>query len=99
MVRNEPPHPSSQIAEQDFLSWKHNPVSKVVLQYLLDYRKSLHVELLARFENNTLLEKVEQEIRGRCLTLAELSDLQFASIQEFYKEEDQENAAETTEGR
>lgn len=93
------PHPSAQLTEQDFLSWKHNPVSKVVLQYLLDYRKSLHVELLARFENNTLLEKVEQEIRGRCLTLAELSDLQFASIQEFYREDETENAAEIIEDR
>lgn len=93
------PHPSSQITEQDFLGWKHNPVSKVVLQYLADYRQILLREVIGRFEQGTLLERTEQEIRGRCLTLKDLSELQFGSIQNFYREEDTENAAKVTEDR
>lgn len=94
-----PPHPSTQITEQDYLGWKHNPVSKVVLQYLADYRQALLRTVLERFEAGTLLEKEEQEIRGRCLTLKELTELPYASIESFYREDEPDNAAEAIEDR
>lgn len=82
------------ISEADFQIWKHHPVSKIYLRYLADYRAMLLKELLAQWENGVLVLDTEKEIRGRTLTLADLVDLQFASIQKFYQtEEDDEGTA------
>lgn len=78
------------LTESDFQVWKHHPVSKVYLQYLADYRKMLLRELLTRWEAGALTLDTEKEIRGRTLTLADLVELQFASIQKFYTEEENE---------
>jgi hypothetical protein len=82
------------ITEADFQVWKHHPVSKVYLQYLADYRSMLLRELLERWEAGALTLETEKEIRGRTLTLADLVELRFASIQKFYEED---NAAETAQ--
>lgn len=82
--------PLDGIAEGDFQSWKHHPVSKIYLQYLVDYRAILLRDLLGRWEAGELTLETEKEIRGRTLTLAELVELQFPSIQKFYQEEENE---------
>lgn len=78
------------LTEGDFQVWKHHPVSKIYLQYLGDYRAMLLKELLGRWEAGALTLETEKEIRGRVMTLADLVELQFASIQKFYQEEDNE---------
>lgn len=78
------------LTEGDFQVWKHHPVSKLYLQYLADYRAMLLRELLERWEAGAITLDTEKEIRGRTLTLADLVELQFASIQKFYQEEDNE---------
>jgi hypothetical protein len=79
------------ITEADFQVWKHHPVSKIYLRYLADFRAMLLKELLGQWENGKLTLDTEKEIRGRTLTLADLTELQFASIQKFYQtEEDDE---------
>jgi hypothetical protein len=83
------------ITDSDFNVWKHHPVSKLYLKYLGDYRAMLLRELLARWEAGTLILDTEKEIRGRTMTLADLVDLQFASIEKFYSEE--ENEGTTTQ--
>jgi hypothetical protein len=83
------------ISESDFQVWKHHPVSKLYLKYLVDYRAMLLNELLAQWENGVLTLDTEKEIRGRTLTLADLVDLQFASIQKFYQTEE-DNAGTST---
>jgi hypothetical protein len=82
--------PLEGIAEADFQSWKHHPVSKVYLQFLTDYRAMLLRDLLGRWEAGELTIETEKEIRGRTITLAELVELQFPSIQKFYQEEENE---------
>ena len=82
--------PLEGITEPDFQTWKHHPVSKVYLKYLADYRSMLLRDLLGRWEAGDLTLDIEKEIRGRTLTLAELGELTFASIQKFYQEEDNE---------
>lgn len=82
------------LTEADFQVWKHHPVSKLYLKYLGDYRAMLIRELLGRWEGGTLTLDTEKEIRGRTVTLAELAELQFASIQKFYEEE---NATEVAQ--
>lgn len=87
--------PLEGIAEGDFQVWKHHPVSKVFLRYLADYRMALLRDVLERWEAGALTLDTEKEIRGRTITLAELTELQFASIQKFYIEE--ENEGEVTQ--
>jgi hypothetical protein len=78
------------ITEADFQVWKHHPVSKLYLKYLGDYRAMLLRELLMRWEAGAITLDTEKEIRGRTMTLADLVELQFASIQKFYTEEEDE---------
>lgn len=85
------------LTESDFQVWKHHPVSKVYLKYLADYRTMLLRDLLERWEAGALTLETEKEIRGRTLTLAELVDLQFASIKKFYQTEEEENATEVAQ--
>lgn len=85
------------LTDSDFNVWKHHPVSKIYLQYLGDYRAMLLRDLLARWEAGAITLDIEKEIRGRAMTLAELGELQFASIQKFYQTDEEENAAEATE--
>jgi hypothetical protein len=77
------------LTEADFNVWKHNPVSKVYLKYLGDYRAMLLQDLLARWEAGAITLDTEKEIRGRTMTLAELVELQFASIEKFYQTEEE----------
>lgn len=85
------------LTDADFNVWKHHPVSKVYLKYLDDYRTMLLRDVLERWEAGSLTLDTEKEIRGRTVTLAELVELQFASIQTFYQKNEEENAAETAE--
>ncbi len=82
-----------QIAESDYQEWKHHPVSKVVLKYLADYRAMLLKEHLAEWEAGKLDEVRDLEMRGRVLTLAELAELPFSAIANFYVTEEDGNAA------
>jgi hypothetical protein len=85
--------PLDGISEGDFNAWKHHPVSKVYLRYLGDYRSMLLRELLGRWEAGKLELETEKEIRGRVMTLADLVELRFESIQKFYAEEENETTA------
>ena len=85
------------LTDADFNVWKHHPVSKVYLKYLADYRTMLLRDLLARWESGALVLDTEKEIRGRTMTLAELGELQFASIQKFYQTSEEENATEVAQ--
>lgn len=82
------------ITKSDYQEWKHHPVSKVVLQYLADYRAMLLKEHLAEWEAGKLDEVRDLEMRGRVMTLAELADLDFSSIEHFYVTPEEDDDAE-----
>lgn len=84
------------ITAEDFASWRHNPVSKVVRKFLEDYADAIGKEALSRFiDGGSLTESAQQEMRGRLLAARELAELSFESLASFYQEEKEENAAET----
>lgn len=95
-MREWPPHGPVKlsIAESDYQEWKHHPVSKVFLKYLADYREALLKTHVMEWEAGKLDEVRDLEMRGRVLTLADLTELQFASIEHFYVTPEEEADAE-----
>jgi hypothetical protein len=80
------------IAEQDYLRWRHNPVTKWFLAYLRDYR----VDLLAGAQDLWLSGSPdwsanEAEMKGRARCLSEMAELPFGSIHTFYQQIDKPN--------
>jgi hypothetical protein len=86
-VSADPSPRSLEIDEQDYQLWRHHPVSKVVLQYIDDYRMRLREEALARWESGALQLIDDREMRGRVLACSDIVDLQFESIRSFYEGE------------
>ncbi len=78
------------VQEESYLDWRRHPVTKMYLQYLLDYREALRRDHVARWEAGGMNMEVEIEAKGRANTLAELSDLSFEVIADFYKEPEEE---------
>ena len=85
------------ITDADFNVWKHHPVSKVYLKYLEDYASLLGREFLDRWIAGAITADSEKELRGRILTLADLVELKFESIEKFYQKPEEENATEVAQ--
>ena len=82
----------NDIAEQDFQRWKHHPVTKVFMRYLMDMADQLRRSQLIDIENNAepMTPKAQGEYKGRVSALAELSTIQFEHLVEFYSPGDEE---------
>lgn len=101
MASNPPPQIKG-ITEADLQSWRHHPVSKVILQYLLDYQAGLRDQAWAYLLGNRVGPiDVEQlsELKGRASAALELAELPFETIQSFYTTEilEEENGTETVQ--
>ena len=72
------------LGDQQFRSWRHHPVSQVVLHYLEDYRRELLLGLQQRWLGGSLELRDEREGRGRALLAEELVDLEWSAIEAFY---------------
>lgn len=83
------------LTEGDFQVWKHHPVSKLYLKYLDDYAMLLGRELLDRWLAGHITLETEKELRGRILTLTDLVELQFTSIEKFYQTEEKNEGTST----
>jgi hypothetical protein len=79
------------ISEQDYQLWRHHPVSKVVLQYLSDYREALRQVAMERWESGALQLIDEKELRGRVLAVGDMIDLSHESMRSFYEGEKPES--------
>jgi hypothetical protein len=84
------------ITAQEFAAWRHHAVTKVFRQYLRDKRAFIERVAIDQWIAGALSLQADQTMRGHIVELAELSDLPFEAIYEFYKE-DQEgmDAAQT----
>jgi hypothetical protein len=82
-----------QIAEPDYLEWKHHPVSKIFLQYLADYREALIKQHVLEWQQGKLDEVRDLELRGRVMALADLTDLSFSAMEFFYATPEEESDA------
>lgn len=82
------------ISEDDFLRWKHQPVTKVLIRYLIDFADRLRQEQMIEIENTDaeLPAKKQGEYKGRIKTVIELANIEFANLVEFYPPEEEEEA-------
>ena len=89
----DPAYELNGIQERDFQNWKHHPVTKVVMRYLLDYEqqvaeRGVHVLRTAAEAPDQFRLGVFQ---GEINTLARVAQLQFADLIEFYPAEEEED--------
>ena len=94
MADKEPVPSVRGITQPDYQAWRHHPCSQMFLQYLRDYRHSLLVNLVAKWEADEVSLALDTEVKGRVKTLSELAELPFDAILLFYQP-----AEETDEGR
>lgn len=82
------------IAEQDYQTWRHHPVTKVYIEYLRDYRADLIEAAANQWLDGNLQIATADELRGRALAIGDMAELPFAAMIAFYdninKREDQE---------
>ena len=82
------------IEEAEYKAWRHHPVTRLVLQYLEDYRAALVKEAVGRWESGKLVLTDEHELRGRILVVREIGELPFSAIEEFYRTGDDNEVSE-----
>ena len=76
------------VTRQDYLDWKHHPVTKVFRQYLADYIEKIRDDHTARWEQSESYDvALESEARGRVLAVNEIHTLPFEAICSFYQED------------
>lgn len=92
-------NPIGDLTEQDYLDWKHHPVTRLFRRYLGDFRDALRRDHTLRWEGGASpSDAFEIEARGRVLTLGELVDLEFRHIADFYPSKQDQTADESETG-
>lgn len=82
------------ISREEYQEWRHHPVSKIFLQFLLDKQAFLKAASLDQWLGGAdSFASCNQTIRGQIIELGEIAELPFEAIDEFYKEKEN-NAAE-----
>lgn len=83
------------ITKEDYQQWRHDPVSKVFLRFLEDKREFLKAAALEHWVNgNKSFAEMNDTVRGQIVELDEIANLPFEAIDEFYKEKEENIAAE-----
>lgn len=84
------------ISKEDYQAWKHEQVSKVVLQFLADKQQELKAIALESWVNGSQsFSDCNQTVRGQIIELNEIIELPFEAILAFYQDKQEENATET----
>jgi hypothetical protein len=81
------------ITEDDFNAWKHHPVTKIYLRYVLDHEQEMMVQLLEilRSAETTAPDPfVLGTFKGRSIAQREMAGLEFGHIASFYAPPEQE---------
>ena len=87
-LRNEWPRHERlllDLTEEEFQIWRHHPVTAAYLQYLEDQLTAFRTAACDLLEAGNLDNP--DVLRGRMLTLRELSHLTLADIKGFYRNE------------
>jgi len=84
------------ISKADYQSWRHNPVSQVMLRFLADKRAYLERSAIDQWISGGLSLQADQTIRGQIIELFEIENMPFDALVDFYQEED--NAATSHSG-
>ena len=91
------------VNKEQFNLWKHDPVTKLFLQFLQDKRKYL-IDFAAEqwVGGSDTFAQMNQTVRGQVVELGEIAELEFETIQAFYKTEEEDGpepeGSERTEG-
>lgn len=82
------------VDKEQFNLWKHDPVTKLFLSFLADKRKYL-IDFAAEqwVGGSDTFAQMNQTVRGQVVELGEIAELEFGTIEAFYKPEE-ENVAE-----
>lgn len=88
--QDKPPREVRGVTEADYQRWRHNPVSQWFLAYLKDYRADLLTAAQEQWLAGQLVLSTEHEMKGRALCLAEVADLPFEAVANFYDAVDNE---------
>lgn len=80
------------LSEADFNNWKHHPISKLVRRFLRDRERQVveHQIAILRKSDTPLSEYATGEFKGHANALAELAELEFQHIVEFYPSDEEE---------
>lgn len=86
----------NDVSLQDYLDWKHNPVTKVFRRFLAAIIARERADHTARWETSGILDvPLEAEARGRIVAISQIHSLKFEEILSFYQEEQQIDDAQT----
>jgi len=85
------------IAKSDYQSWRHHPVSRVILRYLKDKREFIERAALDQWIGGSIELAESKAMRGQIIELFELENMQFEALEAFYAVEKEEDVA-ITEG-
>jgi hypothetical protein len=72
------------MTEETFGVWRNHPVTRAFMRYLADYAEALEGDHLGRWRQGTVDAALDAEARGRVLTLYDMTELTYASINDFY---------------
>ena len=78
------------LTERDFQAWRHHPVTKVYLRFLSDFRDAVIIETNNKWLGGDLKPDDAEGNRAQALMLAEMVELAFGDIADFYEGPDQE---------
>jgi hypothetical protein len=82
------------LSEQEYMLWRHNPLTDAYLHYLEDQIEAFRTGAMDLLEAGNL--ESPELLRGRLLTLRELQNLSLDDIRNFYR---QEGTEEKTDGQ
>lgn len=86
--------------KEQFNLWKHDPVTKLFIQFLQDKRKYL-IDFAAEqwVGGSDTFAQMNQTVRGQVVELGEIAELEFGTIEAFYKPEEEDvPSAESGQG-
>lgn len=87
----------TEISKEQFGLWKHEPVTRWFLDYLINKRAFLKSAALENWlAGSKSFGDINQTVRGQIIELEEICDLPFEAIEAFYKERDEIHEAETS---
>lgn len=87
---------TGDITEADFQSWKHHPVTKVYLRYVLDHEQAMMMQLLEILRHSEVApdDFMLGTYKGRSIAEKEMATLEFEHIASFYAPPEQEDKQE-----
>jgi hypothetical protein len=80
------------VNKEQFNLWKHDPVTRLFVQFLQDKRKYL-IDFASEqwVGGSDTFSQMNQTVRGQVVELGEIAELEFETIKAFYTEENDAN--------